>query len=100
MSDCNYEKAVIISEKFASGCSIIGSACLDCILGFNMTSRRPCWCTAKKVFWEFDSMIMQNLSNILPLFCTPTWPSHENQELHVIVVCSCSLTVSNVLFAL
>ena len=26
---------------------------------------------------------MQNLSNILPLFCTPTWPSHhvsENQE--------------------
>ena len=26
---------------------------------------------------------MQNLSDILPLFCTPTWPSHhvsENQE--------------------
>ena len=26
---------------------------------------------------------MQNLSNILPLFCAPTWPSHhmsENQE--------------------
>ena len=39
---------------------------------------------AKKVFWEFDSIIMQNLSDILPLFCTPTWPSHhvsENQEL-------------------
>ena len=38
---------------------------------------------AKKVFWEFDSIIMQNLSDILPLFCTPTWPSHhvsENQE--------------------
>ena len=38
---------------------------------------------AKKVFWEFDSTIMQNLSDILPLFCTPTWPSHhvsENQE--------------------
>ena len=37
----------------------------------------------KKVFWEFDSIIMQNLSDILPLFCTPTWPSHhvsENQE--------------------
>ena len=39
---------------------------------------------AKKVFWEFDSIIMQNLSNVLPLFCTPIWPSHhvsENQEL-------------------
>ena len=38
---------------------------------------------AKKVFWEFDSIIMQNLSDILPSFCTPTWPSHhvsENQE--------------------
>ena len=27
---------------------------------------------AKKVFWEFDSIIMQNLSDILLLFCTPT----------------------------
>ena len=40
---------------------------------------------AEIVFWEFDSIIMQNLTNILPLFCTPTWPSHhdhvsENQE--------------------
>ena len=38
---------------------------------------------AKKVFWEFDTIIMQNLSDILPLFCTPTWPSHhvsENEE--------------------
>ena len=38
---------------------------------------------AKKFFWEFDSIIMQNLSEILPLFRTPTWPSHhasENQE--------------------
>ena len=37
----------------------------------------------EKVFWEFDSIIMQNVSDILPLFCTPTWPSHhvsENQE--------------------
>ena len=37
----------------------------------------------KKVFWKFDSIIMQNLSDILPLFCTPTWLSHhvsENQE--------------------
>ena len=38
---------------------------------------------AKKAVWDFDSIIMQNLSDILPLFCTPTWPSHhvsENQE--------------------
>ena len=37
----------------------------------------------KKVFWEFDFIIIQNLSDILPLFCTLTWPSHqvsENQE--------------------
>ena len=35
---------------------------------------------AKKVFWEFDPIIMQNLSDILPLFCTPTWPSHHMSE--------------------
>ena len=38
---------------------------------------------AKKVFREFDSIIMQNLSDILPSFCAPTWSSHhvsENQE--------------------
>ena len=35
---------------------------------------------AKKVFWEFDSIIMQNLSDILPLFCTPTWPFHHVSE--------------------
>ena len=38
----------------------------------------------RKLFWEFDSITMQNLNNILPLFCTPTWPSQhvsENQEL-------------------
>ena len=48
--------------------------------------------TAKKVFWEFDSIVMQNLSNILPLFCTPTWLSHhasENQELVNLPVCTC-----------
>ena len=45
---------------------------------------------AKTVFWEFDSIIMQNLTDILPLFCTATWPSHhvsENKELanHLLV---------------
>ena len=35
---------------------------------------------AKKVFSEFDSIIMQNLSDILPLFCTPTWSSHHVGE--------------------
>ena len=40
--------------------------------------------TAQKVLWKFDSVIMQNLSDILSLFCIPTWLSHhvsENQEL-------------------
>ena len=32
---------------------------------------------AKKVFWEFDSIIMQNKSNILLLFCTSTCPPHH-----------------------
>ena len=32
---------------------------------------------AKKVLWEFDDIIMQNVSDILPLFCTPTWLSHH-----------------------
>ena len=39
---------------------------------------------AKKVFWDFASIIMQNLSDILPLFCTAIWQSHhisENLEL-------------------
>ena len=37
----------------------------------------------KKFFWEFDSIIMQDLSAILPLFCTPTWPSHHVSENQV-----------------
>ena len=35
---------------------------------------------ANEVFWESDFIIMQNLSDILPLFCTPTWPSHHVSE--------------------
>ena len=34
----------------------------------------------KEVFWKFDVIIMQNVSDILPLFCTPTWPSHHVNE--------------------
>ena len=37
----------------------------------------------KKFLWEFDSIIMQNLRDILPLFCMPIWPSlhvNENQK--------------------
>ena len=29
----------------------------------------------KKVFWEFDSIVMQNTSHNLLLFSAPTWPS-------------------------
>ena len=41
------------------------------ILGFHMTSRLPMLVyrtIAKKVFWEFDSIIMQNLSDIFHCF--------------------------------
>ena len=46
----------------------------------------------KEVFWGFDSIIMQNLSDILPLFCTPTCPPHhvsatQEYALHVTVAC-------------
>ena len=33
---------------------------------------------AKKVFWEFT--VVQKLSDILPLVCPPTWPSHHVSE--------------------
>ena len=48
---------------FRSGFSITGT-----ILGSHVTSWRPCWCTEqqRKKSWEFDSIIMQNLSDILP----------------------------------
>ena len=39
-----------------------------------------CGKIAKKVFWEFDFYITQNVSDILPLFRTPTWPSHHISE--------------------
>ena len=31
-------------------------------------------------FWEFDPVIMQNLSDILRLSCAPKWPSHHVRE--------------------
>ena len=40
---------------------------------------------SEKSLCEFDPTTKQNLGNILPLFCTPTQPSHhvsENQELY------------------
>ena len=40
-----------------------------------------------KVFWEFESIIMQNTShNNLLLFCAPTWPSHHMIETIYICV--------------
>ena len=56
------------------------------ILGFHVTSRRPMLVyrtIAQKVFWDFDSIILKNLSDALPLPRKPMWPSHhgcENQE--------------------
>ena len=38
----------------------------------------------KTVFWELDSIIMQNLSHNLLLFCTQTWPSPHVIENHLL----------------
>ena len=70
---------------FITHSSHAGVDLVKTFFGFHVMSQRPK--IAKKVFWEFDSVIKQNLSDILPLFCTPTWPSHhviENQELLVV----------------
>ena len=37
----------------------------------------------KKVFQEFDSIIMQNMSHNLLLFCVSTWPSYPVTENHL-----------------
>ena len=37
----------------------------------------------KKVFWEFDSIIMQNMSHYLLLLCTATWLSYQVIENHL-----------------
>ena len=37
----------------------------------------------KRVFWEFDSIIMQNMSHNLLLFCARTWPSNHVIENHL-----------------
>ena len=67
--------------------------CFYCYSRFQRTVEKPIfgsrivtaamlvWRTvAIKVFREFDYIIMQNLSDILLLFCTPTWPSHHECE--------------------
>ena len=36
---------------------------------------------AKKVFWEFDPIILQNLIDMLPLFCTPKRAPKQSQPL-------------------
>ena len=51
---------------------------------------------AKRIFWQFDSIIIQSLTDILPLFCTPTWLSHyvsENQELRALVITADTLGI-------
>ena len=35
---------------------------------------------SEKVFWEFDSIFMQNLLRHFLLFCTPTWPGVSSRE--------------------
>ena len=63
------------------------------ILRFHVTSRRPCWCTEqyrKKSFGNLILLLSENLSDILPLFCTSIRPSYhmsENQEFAGIQQC-------------
>ena len=38
----------------------------------------------EKVFWEFDSIIMQNMCHNLLLFCTQTWPSLHVTKNHLL----------------
>mgnify|MGYP002260080803 CR=1 FL=1 len=38
----------------------------------------------KKVLGEFDSIILQNMSHNLPLFCAPAWPSYHVIENHLL----------------
>ena len=40
----------------------------------------------ENVFWEFDSIIMQNMCHNLLLFCTQTWPSHHVIENHLLKI--------------
>ena len=41
---------------------------------------------AKKVFWEFDSIIMQNLSYNFSIVLAPTWPSYHVSAIKELVV--------------
>ena len=40
---------------------------------------------AEKVFWDFDSIIVQKLRDILPLFCTPRiiWLKYKLPPLYL-----------------
>ena len=48
--------------------------------------------TEKNVYWEFDPIIMQNMSYNLLLICAPTWPSHHVIEKHLKETCSGSFS--------
>ena len=48
---------------------------------FDVTAAMLLYRTLAKIFFgEFGPIIMQNLSDILPLLYTQTWPSHKVSE--------------------
>ena len=50
---------------------VLGSLKLDSRFSHDVTAAMLAYRTvAKKVNWEFDFIIIQNVSDILPLFCT------------------------------
>ena len=58
----------------------------------SMLVRRP---IKKKLLWQFDSIIMQNVSHDLRLFCAPTWPSYDVIGEHLLINKSAMLHTIN-----
>ena len=53
----------------------------------------------QNVFWEFDSIIMENLWGHFLLFCTPTWPSNHVDADQELLPCHTARTkIGNVAF--
>ena len=53
----------------------------------------------KNAFWDFDCIIMKNMSHNLLLFCGPTWVSHHVIENHLFSSGSCTLYIASSLSA-
>ena len=75
----------LVSKKTSYGCFS-----LDVIA--SMLVHRP---IKKKLLWQFDSIIMQNVSHHLRLLCAPTWPSYDVIGEHLLINKSAMLHTIN-----